>query len=65
MPTTRAFAAASQVKGKLELDDGYVTRLHEETQRRREQAEKQSRMREVSECGRFGFFHRLHTVLLI
>lgn len=41
-----------QVKGKLELDDGYVTRLHEETQRRREQAEQQSRMREVSVCGR-------------
>jgi hypothetical protein len=36
-----------QVKGKLELDDGYVTRLHEETQRRREQAEQQSRLREV------------------
>lgn len=57
MQTTRVFAVAWQVKGKLELDDGYVTRLHEETQRRREQAEQQSRMREVSVYG------RLHTVL--
>lgn len=50
------------VKGKLELDDGYVTRLHEETQRRREQAEQQSRMREEAELSQCTFKPAINTV---